>query len=342
MRYVYLVCLIAIIALSLFGCDPDNGYGGIINTPEGNIIWVVNFEDSGEVLALNDAGEQYFPLGGFTRPRAIDCYKTDGSVWILDFYGNCAYKYSISGNQLYQTPTGAGQLLQRPTGLDIYQDNGTVWIADRDNNQIIKLAADGAVQAVITGLIFPRDVSTVPDTGNCWVANEAGGTAVLLAGTASGSSDYSTSMLAESGDLGAPWDIAAVPGGDAWVCDKNSGTLYGIDANGTTFAELTGFNELTSVYIHPVTYDIYAVDKADGKIIGFPAGTSGTGGYGGFGNFAISGLTGPNNIWIDDASGKIFVAEINADAVKVFSEDGSLLSTITGVSNPIDLAYWVQ
>lgn len=342
MRYLSLTIALTTLLIALCGCDPDNDIDGPIITPEGNILWVVNYEDSGTVAALNDAGEQYYSLSGFTRPRAIDCYAQDGSVWILDYYGNCAYKYNISGNQIYQTPTGSGQLLRRPTGLDIYQEDGVVWIANRDDNQVIKLAADGTLRAVITGFTFPRDVSTVPDSGNCWVANEVGGNAILIRETATGSTNYTSVLLAESGDLGAPWDIAAVPGGAAWVCNKNSGTLYGLDANGNTTAELTGFVELTSVYIHPVTNAIYAVDKGDGKIIGFPAGTTGTGGYSGFGNFAISGLSGPNNIWIDNVSGKIFVAEMNGDTVKVFSENGSLLSTFTGLSNPIDLAYWVQ
>ncbi len=342
MRYIPSLAIVAALLIATYGCDPDSDINGPITPPDGNIIWVVNYEDNGTVVALNDAGEEYFALDGFTRPRAIDCYARDGSVWILDYYGSCACKYNVSGNEVYKTPTGNGQLLQRPTGLDIFQVNGMVWIANRDDNQVILLNADGTVQAIISGFSFPRDVSIVPDEGNCWVANEAGGNAILIRGDASGSVDYPNVMVAESGDLGSVWDIAAVPAGAAWVCNKNSGTLYGLDANGNTIAELTGFNELTSVYIHPVTNDIYAVDKADGTIVGFPAGTTGTGSYVGFGNFAITGLAGPTNIWIDDVSGKIYVAETDGDTVKIFDNTGALLTTITGLSNPIDLAYWVQ
>ncbi|MCP4231883.1 MAG: hypothetical protein GY771_17275 [bacterium] len=342
MKYSLIYALIFTVILVLSGCEADNTYGGDIFTPEGNILWVVNYTNSGTVQVLNDDGEQYYSLSGFTRPRAIDCYANDGSVWILDYYGSSVSKYNISGNQTYITPTGDGGLLRRPTGLDIYQDDGAVWIANRDDNQAIKLASDGSLIATVTGFTFPRSVSVVANNGNCWIANEAGGTAILLGESTTGTVDYTGAMLAESDDLGAPSDIAAVPGGAAWVCDSNSETLYGIDVNGNTTAELTGFVDLASVYIHPVTEAIYAVDKGDGKIIGFPAGTTGTGDYVVYGNFVISELSGPNTIWIDNASGKIYVTEMGADTVGVFSADGTLLSTFTGFSDPIDVAYWVQ
>jgi streptogramin lyase len=342
MKYSLALALTFASVILLFGCEADNIYGGGIYTPAGNIVWVVNYTNSGTVQALNDNGDQYYALTGFTRPRAIDCFANDGSVWILDYYGNNVSKYNISGNQVYQTPTGSGGLLRRPTGLDIYQQNGAVWIANRDDNQIIKLDSDGTLLAAITGFSFPRSVSVVPDTGDCWVANETGGTAILLRESANGNAGYTNFLKAESDDLGTPWDVAAVPGGSVWVCDKNSGTLYGIGVNGNTFAEFTGFDEITSVYIHPTTNAIFAVDKAAGKVIRFPSTTSGTGDYTDFDDFDISGLDGPNNIWIDDTSGKIFVTEMGADSVGIYSSSGVLLSTFTGFTDPIDIAYWVQ
>ena len=80
MRYLSLLIAIVILLMAFTGCDPDNNVEGPIVTPEGNILWVVNYEDSGTVTVLNDNGEQYYTLDGFTRPRAIDCYAQDGSV----------------------------------------------------------------------------------------------------------------------------------------------------------------------------------------------------------------------------------------------------------------------
>jgi len=332
----------AALTLAAAGCGPDNNGD---ETPVANLyIWVADQPDK-EVVIFNGAGQLIRVVGGFgtfNKPNAIDVYNADGSFWVCDFYSNRVRKFSASGNPIYATPGGGAEgLLLNPTMLSVGQSNGECWIADRGHARIIRLGADGAVKAKITGFAFPRTVAVDPESGDAWVADEMNNAVVKVMGSASGEVPVGQVELARFTALPHPWAVAADANGFGWATSHEQGRVIRVSPLGALAASAAGFDNPVDVTVDETASAVYVVDEGAGRLVGLPRELQeGVGNYETVALFVVEGLSHPSDVFVDEEKGKIYVTEMGAGRVRVFDRTGKELTDIGGLAGPAAVAVW--
>ncbi len=114
-------------------------------------------------VADNRNGTVIEVAGGFGTPVTLASGLTNPHGVAVDAAGNL---YVSSDNQVAEYPVGGGTAIQMGTGYRTPQDvavdaSGTVYVADTGNAQIVKVAAGGQSQSVLTvaGLVAPHGVA---------------------------------------------------------------------------------------------------------------------------------------------------------------------------------------
>jgi DNA-binding beta-propeller fold protein YncE len=310
--------------------------------PEENLFWVLD-QYNQEIVVFDDAGNSVFEQSGFPKPMAVDIYQADGSAWICDYYGNFVRKYGYGGTLLFQSHAEAPDFfLKQPTGLDVDQKDGSCWVADRNHDRVVKFGDNGDTEAIVNGFSFPRTVSVDPLSGDCWVADEQNGAVVRLPADVSGEVDTSAVETLRVTGFDTPRAVAGDSSGGCWVGDIGAGTVTAVQLNGSVGATLTGFNDPQSIFVDPVTGDVYVADIALGIVARFAPATTGENDYEEVANLIIEDADGPSSVWVEPSTGVIYVADQTGDKVLIYDNTGGLISEITDIDDPVGLAYWVN
>lgn len=335
---------IAAAAGALLACDSDDGDdgGGLTGTR----IWIADQPDK-EVVIYDEAGNRLKYVGGpglFSKPNAIDIYEKDGAAWVCDFYTNRIRKFDANGEELYASPEpSTGALVRNPVDLSASQSSGECWISDRGNNRVIRLAANGDVLAKVTGFQYPRGVSADPTAGDVWVADEGHDAIIKIAANANGEVTVRAVEVGRYMGIDNPWAVAADGDGKVWAASRAEGRVVRLSANAAELASIEGFDDPVALAVYEAGKAVYVVDTAKGLLVALPRGVTGTyGNYADVATFVVAGLSRPEDVFVDDDTGRIYVAEMGAGNVKLFDSAGKLINTIPGFSGPAALAAWSE
>ncbi len=237
------------------------------------------------------SGNGQFWSNGGCEEIAFDAY---GNVWISDRNNDRIQKFTSSGSYLFQlgttnTPGSANGELDTPNGVAISHSNGEIYIADRNNERV-------------------------------QVFNNAGVYLRKWGSLGSGDGQFSSNSGCE--------DIALDADGNVWVTDRNNHRMQKFTNTGTYRMSLgiTGssgsadgqFSYPEGIAIHPVSGDIYVVDRNNHRIQRFNS--SGVfqekfGTYGvGDGQFSF-----PVDMAIDNENNKIYVVDRNNHRIVVLN-----------------------
>ncbi len=329
---------------ALVACNSDEGGNGGGLT--GTRIWIADQPDK-EVVIYDDAGNRLKYVGGrnlFSKPNAIDIYEKDGAAWICDFYTNRIRKFDADGEQVYASPDpGTGALVRNPVDLSASQSSGECWISDRGNNRVIRLDVNGDVLAKINGFQYPRGVSADPAAGDVWVADEWHDAVIKIAGTAHGEVTVKAVEVGRYAGMDNPWAVAADGDGKGWAASRAEGRVVKLSADAAELASIEGFDDPVALAVYEAGKAVYVADTAKGLLVALPRGVTGTHrNYADVAAFVVSGLSHPEDVFVDDDTGRIYVAEMGAGNVKVFDSAGKLLNTIPGFSGPAAVAAWSE
>jgi DNA-binding beta-propeller fold protein YncE len=343
-KKLILIAAVGAGAGALFGCgSDDSGDGGGLT---GTRIWIADQPDK-EVVIYDEAGNPLKYVGGadlFSKPNAIDVYEKDGAAWVCDFYTNRIRKFDADGEQVYvSAEPGAGALVRNPVDLSASQSSGECWISDRGNNRVIRLDANGDVLAKVTGLQYPRGVSADPAAGDVWVADEGHDAVIKIAGTAKGEVTVRAAEVGRYKGMDNPWAVAADGDGKGWAASRLEGRVVKLSADAAELASIEGFDEPVALASYDVGKAVYVVDTAKGVLVALPRGVTGNHrNYGDVATFVVRGLSHPEDVFVDEDTGRIYVAEMGAGNVKVFDSAGKLVATIPGFSGPAAVAAWSE
>ena len=138
---------------------------GVAEDGNGNLY--VADKGNGNVIEVpGGTGTPVMLASGLTNPHGV----------VVDAAGNV---YVSSDNQVSEYPAGGGAAIQMGTGYHTPQDvavdaSGTVYVADTGNAQIVKVAAGGQSQSVMTvaGLVAPRGI-TLDAAGDVYVSDSS-------------------------------------------------------------------------------------------------------------------------------------------------------------------------
>jgi DNA-binding beta-propeller fold protein YncE len=329
-------------ACALSACGPDTEGDGEEIT--GARIWVADQPDS-EVVIYDGAGNLVKFVGGpgiFSKPNAIDIYAKDGAAWVCDFYTNRIRKFNADGNPLYASPEPeAGALVLNPACLSVSQSAGECWISDRGNNRVIRLAADGAVLAKVSGFMYPRGIAAAPVAGDVWIADEVNDAVVKIAATASGEVSVKAVEVGRYTGMQKPWAVAADADGKGWACSRVEGRVVRLSVDAAELASVGGFDSPVAVAVGDAAKAAYVVDTAKGLLVALPRAVTGTHkDYAAVATFTVKNLAHPEDVFVDEKSGHIYVAEMGAGKIRIFGRDGKPVNTIAGFSGPAAVAAW--
>jgi DNA-binding beta-propeller fold protein YncE len=343
-KKLILITALSVASGALVSCDSDDGGDG--GTLTGTRIWIADQPDK-EVVIYDDEGNRLKYVGGpglFSKPNAIDVYEKDGSAWVCDFYSNRIRKFDADGEQLYASPEPSmGALVRNPVDLSASQSTGDCWISDRGNNRVIRLDAKGNVLAKVNGFQYPRGVSADPAGGDVWVADEGHDAVIKIASTANGEVIVRSVEIGRYRGMENPWAVAADADGKGWAASRIEGRVVKLSGDAAELASVEGFDDPVAVAVYEAGKAVYVVDTAKGLLVALPRGVSGAhGNYADVATFVVTGLSRPEDVFVDDDTGRIYVAEMGAGNVKVFDSAGKLVNTIPGFSGPAALAAWSE
>lgn len=326
------------------GCGPDTeGNGAPI---AGTRLWVADQPDS-EVVIYDDTGNLLKFVGGpvvFSKPNAIDIYAEDGAAWICDFYTNRIRKFDADGNPLYASPDPeVGALVLNAADLSVSQSSGECWVSDRGNNRVIRLDADGNVLAKVSAFRYPRGISADPAAGDVWVADEGNDAVVKVAATATGDISVRAVEVGRFTGMENPWAVAADADGKGWACSRAEGRVVRLSVDAAELASVEGFDAPVALAVDETAKAVYVVDTAKGLLVALPRGVTGTHkNYAAVATFVVSGLAHPEDVFVDEKTDRVYVAEMGGGNVKIYDRDGKAVNTIPGFSGPAALAAWSE
>lgn len=326
----------------LAGCGPDTE--GNDAPIAGTRVWIADQPDK-EVVMYDDAGNFLKLVGGrgiFSKPNSIDIYAEDGAAWICDFYTNRIRKFDADGNPLYASPDPeVGALVLNPISLSVSQSSGECWVSDRGNNRVIRLDADGNVLARVSGFSYPRGISADPAAGDVWVADEGNDAVVKVAATATGDISVRAVEVGRFTGMENPWAVTADADGKGWACSRAEGRVVRLSADAAELASVEGFDAPVALAVDETAKAAYVVDTAKGLLVALPRGVTGTHkNYAAVATFVVSGLAHPEDVFVDEKAGRIYVAEMGGGNVRIYGRGGKAVNTIPGFSGPAALAAW--
>lgn len=295
------------------------GTGGIIDTVAGG-----SYGDEGDggpavdaelenpsAVAMDSIGNLYIADAGNNKIRKVNAVTKQISTVAGD--GN--YGYAGDGN------SALGAQFRNPTGVAV-DDDGNVYIADKYNNRIRKIDADG-------------NISTIAGTGV---------------------NDYSgDSGLAVDAALSNP-SAVAIYDGNLYIADTSNHRIRLIDAAGNIHtvagSDDSGYSgdggkavEARLYYPSAIAVDgsgnLYIADTYNNRIrkvdfssgigiISTVAGSSLTDGFGGDGGSAVEAqLNEPEGVAIDD-SGNLYISDTDNNRIRKVIPSGTIM-TIAGI-----------
>ncbi|MBN1218595.1 MAG: NHL repeat-containing protein [Anaerolineae bacterium] len=252
--------------------------------------------------------------------------------------------------------------LLRPNGVAVAPD-GSVYVMDRGNQQVVHLAADGTWLSAFGHLgTGPNDIYSgwdidLDSAGNIYICNLIPGeeghyrahdgvkifTPVGRLLRELGGQDYEFDDPSHT-----PYGLGLDRQGRVYVAGFDSNTVRVFDPNGVLLVTFFGergaaagqFNGMIDVAVDNQRGLLYATDQFNSRVQQFELTQTATKGltvshrlsfgeYGrGAGQFSY-----PQNIVVDDQSGRIYVSDMGNRRIQVFNPEGKYL---TQISAPLD------
>src|SRR6202050_2689426 len=232
---------------------------------------------------------------------------------------------------------------------------------------VCNYSGDGG-QATSAGLSFPQEVALdgagnlyIADIGNSIVrrVNLTSGIITTYAGTPGSAGFPSNNVLATSTSLNGPIALAVDTGGDLFIADQNANVVCRVDATSKNITIVAGTGALgfsgdggpataaTLQVPEGVAVDsagnLYIADSENARIREVFSPTNpntpnqittivgnGTFGFNGDGAATSIELTNPFGLFVDPASGNLWIADFWSDRVRMYSATTKVVSTVVG------------
>ncbi|HEX5610430.1 MAG TPA: hypothetical protein VFX45_10110 [Solirubrobacterales bacterium] len=308
-------------------------------------VWVTDFQ-ANRVSVFSEAGSFLFGfgssgdgLGQLNGPDGIDV-DARGNVWVLQANSNRVSQFNLAGS--YVTRFGAagsgseGFSFQQPAGL-ASDGVGRVLVADSGNKRIQKWQVPNyapSPSVSITGgtgenhVTAPADVEVDPASGNILVADLGNNRIETFDSSRAFVSKFG-SAGSGNGQFSAPRSLALDSKGNIWVADSGNKRIQKFNSKGEFLlkcgSEGTGSGQFSSSGPKGVAVDakdnVWVTDYS-GRVQKF---TESCGFLGSVGSAetGVGQLT--QSAGIDIAAGKVWVTDLQANRVTVFSEAGAFL-----------------
>jgi len=199
--------------------------------------------------------------------------------------------------------------------------SGNIYIADANNNQVVKVPAQGAQSVVsVSPLTLSSPVGVVADRAGNLFISDAGNNRVVKVPAGGGAATVFATVL-------TPGGLAVDSSGNVFVTDNEDGAIVKITSAGTKSNFETDLSDPVAVAVDPAG-NVYLADGSLTCVTKFPAG-------GGSGTMIGSGLSTQTGI-AADASGNVYVAVTGEGATIVQIAPGGAQTTIatSGLSAP--------
>jgi DNA-binding beta-propeller fold protein YncE len=334
---------IVIIAALLVGCEVETGPQAPIDT-EGDRLWIVDGPAS-QILVYELDGTLLYEVGGFPefiQPNGVDVYRADGSAWVIDYYADTLTKFDRDGNKLFQTapPGDEEPTLRQPTSLAVNQNDGSVWVADYTHKRVVRFDESGEIKGTVTGFSYPRSVSVVESSGDCWVTDEGTDSIYLFDGDLAGETNVTAAEITVGG-FDTPRVVKAIGDGGCWVLDIGKGELVHVRSDGAIITNVTGLETPTSITRSPVENVLLLTDSFYGAIFAIDAEVTGTGSLNTVSTVFVDGILNPTHISVDRDRGHIFVTETGENRVVEYdAETGEVVLEYGPLEGPIATALY--
>lgn len=226
-----------------------------------------------------------------------------------------------------------GGTFYRPYSVAVNSSDGSCWVADREDDQVVHLDADGTELWRTDDLMFPASVSVNESDGSCWVANTLWGEVVHFA-------EDGTELWRGDG-FGSPWSVSVDSSdGSCWVASMASDEIVHLAADGTELWSGSAFDSPYAVSANSADGSCWVADKRNDQVVHLAA--DGTELWRG------GGFNAPASVSVSSADGTCWVADTANDQVVRLAEDGTELCRVSGFlrpssvsANPADTSCWV-
>lgn len=296
-----------------------NTFGGIQHTyaSTGSLTPAVRVTDNDGLMASDSRSLTL-------EPRSLGL----GSVWVTVVRVDQARRYSLLASELTRVLNVDGAL-----AIDINPATGEAWVADTNDDEILKIAADGTVRVSTGTLDGPSGIAVVEADGSVWVADSFNDQVVHF--------DADGNELARISGFDNPNGIDIdQTDGSVWVADTTrdqvvrlqSGVAdgYDIGVDSGSHVALGGFNDPQDVAVDQSERTAIVADRSRNQIVKVSSdGTTEA--------WRVSGFSAPYGVAVNPLDGTIWVADTNNSAVVKLDRDGRELLRVTGISSPRDL-----
>jgi DNA-binding beta-propeller fold protein YncE len=342
-------------------------YAVALNQSDGS-VWIIDYCNDQEIH-VSATGVELSRISATYGATALAVNSADGSVWVsgLTCSGSELVHVSATGVRLWSNA------VYEADAIAVNSGDGSVWIVEALNNQVLHLAANGAVLWQSTAFCYPLSVSVNQTDGSCWVADNCGYAVVHLAsdgselwrgGDFAGPSvvavnsadascwvgdDWTDEIIrisgvgaetSRNGYLMGPASVAASPDGSCWVADYDMGRVFRFSSEGAELWHGSGFYGPISVAVNTNDSSVWVADPDLGEVIHLAAN--------GAELWRGSPTPAGDHLAVNPTDGSVWIADWWSDRVVHISSSGSVLWQGTNfyspdcvAVNPSDGSAWV-
>ncbi len=309
--------------VALYTDDQDQEYVLVCDQAD----QLLKFTTSGAYVGQLSTGGQGAALDELYDPWGLRII--DQTIFVCDSGNDRVTRLNLDGGyqRAYCTDGGAWGKFFYPVGLDVSPVDGRLWVADRNNDRLLILDANGTCQGLVggpnNGLFFSPHNVHVDANNQVWVSDLDKDHVAQL--DAEGNLLQVLGGYAHSGALNAPACVQGLDDGGMWITDTNNHRLLRVDAQGNLVTLVgedgTGQGQLKYPQGLAVTDSaIFVADTGNDRIQRFsPDGTFesvlvGPGAAAGSLDDPVSLVLGPQ--------GRLWEVDQVKGAVQVFSQEG--------------------
>ena len=231
--------------------------------------------------------------------------------------------------------TGSGEALDGTiTSYEWNFGEEWVWVADKNNLDIVRLAAASPEEkARMEGFYYPLGVAVDPATGRVWVADTNNDNVVLLRADGRGE------LLRISGFYNPVWVDVDPADGSVWIADDSRDKVYKYSDQGEKLVEYGGLYDPQCLAVNTVDGSVWIADKNNNRVLMLNSA--------GVLQKTINNFMGPLGIAVNPNDGTIWVSNSGAGTVirmdasvpdgYVIGSDTGKHTVITGFNNPYEI-----
>ncbi len=202
---------------------------------------------AGVLVAYDEDGALRAVLDDFAFPTRVSADPRDGGVWIVSYDAGTLTRVDVRFTREVVDDTLSGP-------LDVEAaPTGGCWVSD-DLGQIHRYYPSGS-RTTVAGLSWPAALSDV-GREEVWAADPVAREAVRVS---------PEGVLARTGGLDGPFDVAALPQGGCWIADRKR--VLKVDRDGEVLLTVGGFDGARAVSFNPRTGECWVADPPADKIV---------------------------------------------------------------------------